>query len=167
MNMSRLILMPRLSCLNNAAHLNPIKFEAVVTMAPPLTVPCRGLKVPAKKAAGGKGKKGAAMVKPDLDVETDAHKVLATRNANNAHYTTIWLQLVSTVCGLNYRVDGDQEAVPLRPDSEYPDWLWTLDVRRPLPPLEDQDPNTKEYWLQVQRDMKRQRNRLMKIYNKK
>ena len=85
MNMSRLILMPRLSCLNNAAHLNPIKFEAVVTMAPPLTVPCRGLKVPAKKAAGGKGKKGAAMVKPDLDVETDAHKVLATRNANNAH----------------------------------------------------------------------------------
>ena len=46
-------------------------------------------------------------------------------------------------------------------------WLWTLDVRRPLPPLEDQDPNTKEYWLQVQRDMKRQRNRLMKIYNKK
>ena len=81
MNMSRLILMPRLSCLNNAAHLNPIKFEAVVTMA----VPCRGLKVPAKKAAGGKGKKGAAMVKPDLDVETDAHKVLAESNANNAH----------------------------------------------------------------------------------
>ena len=74
--------MPRLSCLNNAAHLKPIKFEAVVTMAPQLTVPCRGLKVPAKKAAGGKGKKGAAMVKPDLDVETDAHKVLADRNAN-------------------------------------------------------------------------------------
>ena len=83
MNMSRLILVPRLSCLNNAAHLKPIKFEAVVTMAPLLTVPCRGLKVPAKKAAGGKGKKGAAMVKPDLDVETDAHKVLAERNANS------------------------------------------------------------------------------------
>ena len=77
------------------------------------------------------------------------------------------MQLVSTVCGLNYRVDGAQEAVPIRPDSEYPDWLWALDVKRPLPPLEEQDPNTKEYWLQVQRDMKRQRNRLMKIYNKK
>ena len=88
MNMSRLILMPRLSCLNNAAHLKPIKFEAVVTMAPQLTVPCRGLKVPAKKAAGGKGKKGAAMVKPDLDVETDAHKV---------HYWPIEMQRCSTI----------------------------------------------------------------------
>ena len=37
----------------------------------------------------------------------------------------------------------------LQEDSEYPDWLWTLDVKRPLPPLEEQDPNTKEYWLQV------------------
>ena len=37
----------------------------------------------------------------------------------------------------------------LQEDSEYPDWLWTLEVKRPLPPLEEQDPNTKEYWLQV------------------
>lgn len=55
----------------------------------------------------------------------------------------------------------------IKPDSEYPDWLWTLDVKRPLPPLEERDPNTKEYWMQVLRDMKRKRNRLMKVYNKK
>ena len=37
----------------------------------------------------------------------------------------------------------------LQDDSEYPDWLWTLNVKRPLPPLEEQDPNTKQYWMQV------------------
>ena len=99
-----------------------------------------------KAGAGGKGgaggKKGAAMVKPDLDVETDANK------------------LVNYVCGLNYRTDGEQEDVKIRDNSEYPDWLWTINVKRPLPPLEEQDPNTKAYWLQVVRDMKRMRNRV-------
>ena len=76
--------------------------------------------------------------------------------------------MVNYVCGLNYRIDeGHQEPVKIKEDSEYPDWLWTIDVTRPLPPLEERDPNTKEYWLQVQRDMKRQYNRLSKIYNKK
>ena len=74
---------------------------------------------------------------------------------------------MSQVCGLNYKVDGDSDPVMIRPDSEYPDWLWTLRVKRPLPPLEEQDPNTKEYWLQVVRDMKRRRNRLMRVYNRK
>ena len=64
-------------------------------------------------------------------------------------------------------MDGDSDPVMIRPDSEYPDWLWTLRVKRPLPPLEEQDPNTKEYWLQVVRDMKRRRNRLMRVYNRK
>ena len=71
------------------------------------------------------------------------------------------------MCGLNYRIDGVQEPVKIKPDSEYPDWLWTINVERPLPPLEERDPNTKEYWMQVNRDMKRQRNRLMKVYNRK
>ena len=64
-------------------------------------------------------------------------------------------------------MEGDSEPVMIRPDSEYPAWLWSIRVERPLPPLEERDPNTKEYWMQVARDMKRKRNRLMKVYNKK
>ena len=160
--MSRFGLLNRLLPIRNISTINkPIIFEssAVASISSPVSVApvliqMRGAKVKAGAGgaggAGGKGgKKGASMVKPDLDVETDAKK------------------LVSTVCGLNYRIDGDQEAVKIRPDSEYPDWLWTLSVERPLPPLEEQDPNTKEYWLQVVRDMKRRSNRLGKVYKKK
>ena len=77
----------------------------------------RGAKVKAI-AGGGKKGKGAAMQKVCLDVETDANK------------------LVTEVCGLNYQLEGDP--VLIRPDSEYPDWLWTINVNRPLPPLEEQ-----------------------------
>eukprot|EP00092_Neocalanus_flemingeri_P020623 GFUD01022345.1.p1 GENE.GFUD01022345.1~~GFUD01022345.1.p1 ORF type:complete len:147 (-),score=43.00 GFUD01022345.1:87-527(-) len=111
----------------------------------PLLVCERGAKVkaaPGAKAGKGGGK-GGAMQKAILDVETDATK------------------LVTQVCGLNYKLEDDP--VMVRPDSEYPDWLWTLDVKRPLPLLEERDPNTKEYWMQVQRDMRRARNKLMKL----
>lgn len=153
--MSRFGLLTRLLPIRNSHHncLNkPIILEPVITSTQsPSTIQTRGAKV--KAGAGGKGgaagKKGAAMVKPDLDVETDAKK------------------LVNYVCGLNYRIDGEQEDVKIREDSEYPDWLWTISVKRPLPPLEEQDPNTKEYWLQVVRDMKRMRNRIGKVYKKK
>ena len=147
--------MLRSPCINtNRLQFKPLVMEAVSPA--PILISTRGLKMPKKGAAGAggaggpKGKKGAAMVKPDLEVETEAHK------------------LVNYVCGLNYRIDeGHTEPVKIRPDSEYPDWLWTINTKRPLPPLEEQDPNTKEYWMQVQRDMRRHRNRLMKVHNKK
>ena len=69
-------------------------------------------------AAKGKAGKGAAMKKAILEVEEDAHK------------------LVTQVCGLNYQIDS--EPVLIKPDSEYPEWLWTLNVQRPLPPLSEQ-----------------------------
>jgi hypothetical protein len=46
-------------------------------------------------------------------------------------------QLVSEVCGANYMLEGG-EPVLIKPDSEYPDWLFKMDVSRPLPPLEQQ-----------------------------
>ncbi|UYV67803.1 hypothetical protein LAZ67_5002107 [Cordylochernes scorpioides] len=55
-------------------------------------------------------------------------------------------KLVNYVCGLNYRKDG--EPVKLKPDSEYPDWLWNLRLEPP-PPLHEMDPNTEEYWHKV------------------
>ena len=77
-------------------------------------------------------------------------------------------KLVSQVCGANYVTGSDPILIKVRQetnfkffsqhsfipvifqdDSEYPDWLWTINVKRPLPPLEEQDPNTKQYWMQV------------------
>ncbi len=62
-----------------------------------------------------------------LDVETDPEK------------------LVNFCCGANYKIDGEE--VPIRPKSEYPEWLWTMDIKRPLPKSwEIEDTNSKEYF---------------------
>ena len=34
-------------------------------------------------------------------------------------------KLVSFVCGLDYRKE-DAEDIPIKSDSEYPDWLWNI-----------------------------------------
>lgn len=59
-----------------------------------------------KKKAGGKG--GPVLEKSELPVETDAKK------------------LISFVCGSNTLKEGHD--VELKPDSEYPDWLWKLNI---------------------------------------
>jgi len=129
---------------------SPVFQPITINFKPPSPTPLlvceRGAKVKATPGGGKGGKgggKGGAMQKAILDVEEDAHK------------------LVTQVCGLNYQLETDP--VLIKPDSEYPDWLWTLNVKRPLPPLEEQDPNSKEYWMQVNRDMRRARNKLMKL----
>ena len=48
-----------------------------------------------------------------LDVETDPEK------------------LVNYCCGANYNLEGEE--VKLKPNEEYPDWLFTMDVKRPRP----------------------------------
>ncbi|XP_034946306.1 39S ribosomal protein L54, mitochondrial isoform X2 [Chelonus insularis] len=53
-------------------------------------------------------------------------------------------KLISFVCGSNILKEGGQD-VEIKPDSEYPDWLWTIRLGPP-PPLEEMDPNTKQYW---------------------
>ncbi|XP_043277658.1 39S ribosomal protein L54, mitochondrial [Venturia canescens] len=80
-----------------------------------------------------KGKKaGAATEKRLLPVEKDTHK------------------LVKFVCGSNILKEGGQD-VEIKPDSEYPDWLWEIRTG-PAPPLSELDPNTKAYWRRVRRD---------------
>lgn len=54
------------------------------------------------------GKGGPVLEKSELPVETDA-KVL-----------------VKFVCGSNILKEGQD--VELKPDSEYPDWLWNLNI---------------------------------------
>ncbi|KAB0803977.1 hypothetical protein PPYR_00947 [Photinus pyralis] len=81
-----------------------------------------------KKKKGGKG--GPMTEKRVLPVETDPER------------------LVNYACGTNIFKTG--EDVKLLPDSEYPTWLW--DVRTgPPPPLEELDPNSKEYWRRVRK----------------
>lgn len=47
----------------------------------------------------------------------------------------------------------------LKPESEYPDWLWNIHIGPPLK-LEEMDPNTKAYWRRVRKNACRQHNRL-------
>ncbi|XP_042898265.1 large ribosomal subunit protein mL54 [Parasteatoda tepidariorum] len=73
----------------------------------------------------GKVLGGAFDKKKPLPVETDPQK------------------LVNYCCGCNINKEGEDPK--LLEDSEYPEWLWTLRPGPP-PPLEEMDPNTKEYW---------------------
>ncbi len=67
-----------------------------------------------------------------FDVETDTHK------------------LATHCCGLDYRLEGTDP--PLKPDSEYPDWLWTMDVKRPLPSSDQLEPGTMEFFLRCREE---------------
>ncbi|XP_023950668.2 39S ribosomal protein L54, mitochondrial [Bicyclus anynana] len=91
----------------------------------------------------GKGKKKisklGSMEKKQLPVETDPER------------------LVNYVCGSNIYITG--EDVKIKDDSEYPDWLWTLNTGKP-PRIEDLDPNTKQYWLRVRAAGMRRNNKL-------
>lgn len=53
-------------------------------------------------------------------------------------------------------------SLQLKPDSEYPDWLWTLNVDRIIP-LEEMDPNTKQYWRRLRKMALRHNNQLAKL----
>ncbi|KAM8712427.1 hypothetical protein ACLKA7_012872 [Drosophila subpalustris] len=98
---------------------------------------------PPAAGAGGKkkklGKLGPIMEKKIIPVETDANK------------------LVNYVCGSNYMKTG--EDVKIKPDAEYPDWLWTLNTERIIP-LDELDPNTKQYWRRLRKMALRRNNQL-------
>lgn len=59
-----------------------------------------------------KGKSKQDNTKVTLPVETDTHK------------------LVSHVCGSNLMQTG--EDIQIKPDNEYPDWLWSVNTGRYL-----------------------------------
>jgi large subunit ribosomal protein L54 len=52
-------------------------------------------------------------------------------------------KLLKYCCGTNILKDGQD--VELKPDSEYPDWLWNIRTKK-AKHLQHLDPNTKEYW---------------------
>ncbi|KAK7863495.1 hypothetical protein R5R35_010525 [Gryllus longicercus] len=89
-----------------------------------------------------KGKLGPIMEKKVLPVVEDANK------------------LVNYVCGSNILKEG--EDIKIKPDSEYPEWLWSIRTGQP-PPLSEMDPNTLEYWRRVRKIGHRRINRLLKL----
>lgn len=108
------------------------------------------------------GKLGPIMEKKVIPVETDANK------------------LVNYVCGSNYLKTGEDIKVSLpfqflntlfctsifaeqiKPDSEYPDWLWTLNTEG-IVPLDELDPNSKQYWRRLRKPALRRNNQLSKL----
>ncbi|KAF5280437.1 hypothetical protein FQR65_LT03246 [Abscondita terminalis] len=76
------------------------------------------------------GKLGPIAEKKVLPVETDSQK------------------LVTYACGTNIYKTG--EDVKLLPDEEYPSWLWNVRTGPP-PPLEELDPNSKQYWKRIRK----------------
>nr|CAG4650661.1 EOG090X0KWJ [Sida crystallina] len=90
----------------------------------------------------GKGKLPATSEKRKFPVETDPHK------------------LVNFVCGSNYKKTGQD--VELKPDSEYPEWLWGLSLVAQKP-IEEMDPGTIEYWRRLRKLALRRQIKLMRL----
>jgi len=76
-----------------------------------------------------KVKTGPVMEKKKLAVETDTNK------------------LVNYVCGSCLNKEG--EDIKLKDDSEYPAWLWELNISGKVRPIEELDPDTDHYWNRV------------------
>ncbi|EUB56686.1 39S ribosomal protein L54, mitochondrial [Echinococcus granulosus] len=85
--------------------------------------------------------KGVAAVAKtrEIDVEKDAYKLV-------------------NFCCINYRIDD--QPIPLKPDSEYPDWLWSIRVSRRPPKLVEIDPDSYYYWRRIRRLHNRHLNNL-------
>ncbi|CAG9820331.1 unnamed protein product [Phaedon cochleariae] len=88
------------------------------------------------------GKMGPTMEKKVLPVETDP------------------IKLATFVCGANIYKTGEE--VALKPNEEYPDWLWDIRLGSP-PPLEELDPNSKEYWRRIRKMAMRRNNKISQL----
>ncbi|KAK4470718.1 hypothetical protein MN116_006245 [Schistosoma mekongi] len=82
-----------------------------------------------KKVKATKGIAALAKIR-EIKVETDAEKIV-------------------NCCCINYRI-GEQP-IPLKPDSEYPEWLWTLRTDRRPVPLNEVNKNSYYYWRRIRK----------------
>nr|XP_033321180.1 39S ribosomal protein L54, mitochondrial [Megalopta genalis] len=120
----------------SALRLFQIKQSLIIPVQ--YTVQVKNYAAPPKKVI----KKVSTVEKVALPVEKDVNKLL------------------TYVCGTNILKEG--EDIKIKPDSEYPDWLWNLRTE-PLR-LEDLDPNTKRYWKFLRKENIRRKNRWCKYY---
>ena len=73
-------------------------------------------------------------------------------------------KLVNYVSGLNINNTGEDPKI--KPDSEYPEWLWSLRTERGHTPLEELDQNTAQYWRIIKRQERKRRALLSKTKHK-
>ncbi|KAL3866874.1 hypothetical protein ACJMK2_044127 [Sinanodonta woodiana] len=95
----------------------------------------------AKKVGGGKAV--APVAKKDLEVEQDPQK------------------LCKLLCGGNIFKEGSDPE--LKPDNEYPDWLWNMRLDRQAAPLSELDPETPQYWSRLKTLNMRRKKRLQSM----
>lgn len=88
----------------------------------------------------------------------DKKKVKGTKQKINLPVEEDINKLLNYVCGSNIYKEG--EDIKLKPDSEYPEWLWK--IRTEPPKLSDLDPNTKQYWRYIRRMAHIRNNKIMK-----
>ena len=72
------------------------------------------------------------------------------------------VKLTTFLCGGNISREGGQDP-ELRPESEYPDWLWTLRTDRRAPSLDELDPDTWEYWIKLHKINRKRKLTAMKV----
>ncbi|XP_049644671.1 39S ribosomal protein L54, mitochondrial [Suncus etruscus] len=92
---------------------------------------------------GAKGGKGSAPIQDLKDPDVCKDPVLLTTHA----------------MGVNIYKGG--EDVPLKPDSEYPEWLFQMNLGPPKT-LEELDPESREYWRLLRKQNIWRNNRLSK-----
>ncbi|KAM3183014.1 hypothetical protein ACTXT7_011203 [Hymenolepis weldensis] len=95
--------------------------------------------------AAKKAVKGVAAVAKtrEIPVETDANKLV-------------------NFCCINYRID--EHPIPLKPDSEYPEWLWSIRTSRKPQRLDEADPESHYYWRRLRRLHNRHLNNLASLH---
>lgn len=71
------------------------------------------------------------------------------------------VKLTTFCCGANiYKTGSDPE---LKPNSEYPDWLWLLRLDRRPQDLSELDPDDFHYWRRLRKLTLRHKNQLRKL----
>ncbi|KAH7722348.1 Protein MRPL-54 [Aphelenchoides avenae] len=111
----------------------------------------RSLRLPTTPPAGRTYAVGSKVVAEKEDksfIETDVEK------------------LCKYVC-INYNVEATEPGPPIKPDSEYPEWLFQLDLRPPRE-LEDLDPEQDGwlYWRALRKRQVEQKRRFLQLRTK-
>ena len=80
-----------------------------------------------------------------------AGKVAATPQRVRWQPETDPVKLTTHLCGADISREGGKDP-ELKPESEYPDWLWTLRTERGCPPIEELDPDSWAYWRRLHKE---------------
>lgn len=123
------------------------------------------------------GKAGPIVEKLSATVEKDTNKLVNFVCGSNiyvegedikvnlihpSHIFIVKANRVAFVLKISYLINDLIQLFQLKPESEYPDWLWNIHIGPPKK-LEELDPNSKEYWRRVRKMALRQNNRLQEI----